>query len=144
MIYMILGEDEDSIRYWQMLRDEYDEFFSVLGLDKIGYTYWKIGNHEKANYYFNKAIETELLEPWASLNLSAVYAVRGERNKALEYLKRYSATTVNRETLNTVIVDPRFNSIRDDPAFKQIIRDMEAKYQAEHERVRKWLEENDR
>ena len=29
------------------------------------------------------------------------------------------------------------------PEFQQIVRDVEAKYQAEHERVRKWLEEND-
>jgi len=26
--------------------------------------------------------------------------------------------------------------------FQQIVRDVEAKYQAEHERVRQWLEEN--
>ena len=39
--------------------------------------------------------------------------------------------------------DPLFDSIRDEPEFKQIVRDVETKYQAEHERVRKWLEEND-
>ena len=33
--------------------------------------------------------------------------------------------------------------IRDEPEFKQILRDVEAKYQAEHERVSQWLEEND-
>ena len=37
--------------------------------------------------------------------------------------------------------DPLFNSIRNEPEFQQIARDVEAKYQAEHERVRKWLEE---
>ena len=39
--------------------------------------------------------------------------------------------------------DPLFNSIRDEPEFQQIVKDIEAKYQAEHERVRQWLEEND-
>lgn len=39
--------------------------------------------------------------------------------------------------------DPLFNSIRDEPEFQQIVKDMEAKYQAEHERVKKWLAEND-
>jgi molybdopterin converting factor small subunit len=34
------------------------------------------------------------------------------------------------------------DSLRDEPEFLQIVRDVEAKYQAEHERVRKWLEEN--
>jgi hypothetical protein len=39
--------------------------------------------------------------------------------------------------------DPLFDSIRDEPEFQQIVHEVEAKYHAEHERVRKWLEEND-
>ena len=39
--------------------------------------------------------------------------------------------------------EPLFDGIRDEPEFQQMVRDMEAKYQAEHERVRQWLEEND-
>jgi hypothetical protein len=39
--------------------------------------------------------------------------------------------------------DPLFVSIRDEPEFQQIVRDVEAKYKAEHKRVRQWLEEND-
>jgi len=41
-------------------------------------------------------------------------------------------------------VDPLFETIRDEPEYQQVVRDMEAKYKAEHERVRKWLEENDK
>jgi len=33
--------------------------------------------------------------------------------------------------------------IRDEPEFQQIVCDIEANYQAEHEKVRQWLEEND-
>ena len=33
--------------------------------------------------------------------------------------------------------------IRDEPEYQLIARDVEAEYQAEHERVREWLEEND-
>jgi hypothetical protein len=39
--------------------------------------------------------------------------------------------------------DPLFDSIRNEPEFKQIVLDVQFKYLAEHERVRKWLEEND-
>jgi hypothetical protein len=42
-----------------------------------------------------------------------------------------------------MIRDPFFNSMRDGPEFQQIVRDVEAKYQAEHERVRQWLAENE-
>jgi len=37
--------------------------------------------------------------------------------------------------------DPLFNSIRNEERFQKILQNMEAKYQAEHERVRKWLVE---
>jgi hypothetical protein len=40
-------------------------------------------------------------------------------------------------------IDPLFDNIREEPIFQQIVRDVESKYQAEHERVRQWLEEND-
>ena len=37
--------------------------------------------------------------------------------------------------------DPSFVNIRNEQEFKQITTDVEGKYQAEHERVRKWLVE---
>jgi hypothetical protein len=37
--------------------------------------------------------------------------------------------------------DPLFNSIRNESEFQQIVSYVEAKYQADHEKVRKWLEE---
>ena len=40
-------------------------------------------------------------------------------------------------------VDPLYEPIGDEPEFQQIVRDVEAKFQAEHERIRQWLEEND-
>jgi hypothetical protein len=43
--------------------------------------------------------------------------------------------------VSLIKTDPLFGSIRNEPEFQQIIRDVEVKYQAEHERVRKWLEE---
>ena len=38
--------------------------------------------------------------------------------------------------------DPLFDNIRDEAEFQQIVNDVEAKYQAEHERIRVWLDEN--
>ncbi|MCK5137461.1 MAG: hypothetical protein KAR19_16875 [Bacteroidales bacterium] len=40
-------------------------------------------------------------------------------------------------------LDPLFESIRQEERFQQLVGKMEAKYQAEHERVRKWLDENE-
>jgi hypothetical protein len=43
--------------------------------------------------------------------------------------------------LKIIKTDPLFGSIRNEPEFQQIAMDVEAKYQVELERVRKWLEE---
>jgi hypothetical protein len=44
--------------------------------------------------------------------------------------------------LSAIKDEPLFKYIRDEPEFRKIVSDPEAKYLAEHERVRKWLEEN--
>jgi hypothetical protein len=38
--------------------------------------------------------------------------------------------------------DPMFAGIRNEAGFQRILHDMKAKNQAEHERVKKWLMEN--
>jgi hypothetical protein len=39
--------------------------------------------------------------------------------------------------------DPHLNPIRENPEFQQILKEAEDKFNAEHERVRQWLEENE-
>lgn len=74
-------------------------------------------------------------------DLAGVYAFRGEKDKAYENLRIFNQRQRNALWMATLIKnDPLFDSIRDDPEFQQIVRDVEAKYQAEHERVRVWLE----
>ena len=71
-------------------------------------------------------------------HLASLYAFRGEKDKAYENLRQ-----IQLHRVLVIKLDPFFDSIRDEPEFQQIVRDIEAKYQAEHERVKKWLEEND-
>ena len=118
---------------------------------RIGYTYWKCGLKDSAAYYFNKQIEycndaIRLGRPYgvkyAYYDLAGVYAFMGNKIKAYENIKIFSQKGgMAKWAADLVKTDPLFNSIRNEPEFQQIIRDMEAKYQAEHERVRKWLEE---
>ena len=76
--------------------------------------------------------------------LAETYAVRGEKDKAYENLKIFNKLQIIVSARVVRIKDtPLFDNIRDEPEFQQIVKEVEAKYQAEHERVRKWLEEND-
>jgi hypothetical protein len=78
----------------------------------------------------------------ANYDLAGVYAFMGNRDKAYENLRVWARTPVfPLWWVGLIKEDPLFDSIRNEPEFQQIVRDVEAKYQAEHERVRKWLEE---
>jgi hypothetical protein len=137
---------------------EYDEEFKKSDqqgppdLLHIGYAFWANGFKEKAEYYFNKALERniamiELGRPFADLtpfSLAAFYAFSGDKDKAFENLRLIN----QKQRMPLYLIkefryNPLFDNIRDESEFQQIVRDVEAKYQAEHERVKKWLEEND-
>ena len=79
----------------------------------------------------------------AHYDLAAVYAFLGDSLNAYHYLDEISSRNKLQLWLISFINnDPLFDSLRDEERFQNIVKDMEAKYQAEHERVRKWLEEN--
>jgi tetratricopeptide (TPR) repeat protein len=154
--YQDLNQYDSSIIYYE----EYITGMTNSGtvdlndMNRIGYSYWKIGNQEKANLYFQKQIEIceKAIELGRSYSLSrrayydiaGVYAFLGEREKAYEYLRVYNqGTTMTLWDLVLLKTDSMFDSIREEPEFQQIVLDVEAKYQAEHERVRQWLEENE-
>jgi hypothetical protein len=75
--------------------------------------------------------------------MAQIFAFKGEKAKAYEYLKKVYQRQRMDYFLIGYLKDPMFNSLRNEPEFQQIVRDIEAKYLAEHERVRQWLKEND-
>jgi tetratricopeptide (TPR) repeat protein len=159
--YMILGQYDTALKYFkkQLKRLEVlgysDTSLTVLtNLNRIGYVYWQIGYKEKAEYYFAEQINkynriNELgrggwKQAYSYYHLAGTYAFKGERDKAYENLRTFNQRQSMPFHMPTLIkIDPLFENIRDDQEFQQIVRDIEAKYQAEHERVKKWLEEND-
>ena len=122
---------------------------------RVGYVYWENGYKEKAEYYFNEQLNycnraIELGRKYEQIfysyyDLAAIYAFRGERDKAYQNLMIFNKKqTMPLWMVNLIKTDPLFNRIRNEPEFQQIVRDVESKYQAEHEKVRKWLEEQGR
>jgi TolB-like protein len=152
--YSWLGNHKESLKYFKKWfeRLKTQGILTANNMHRIGYAYWKNGDKEEAEYFFNEQIKycnrlIELKRPGGiGLNtyydLAGVYAFRGEKDKALMNLKIYNQTQrIPLVMLMTIKTDPLFDSIRNEPEFQQIVKDVEAKYQAEHERVRKWLEE---
>jgi tetratricopeptide (TPR) repeat protein len=124
----------------------------VNNIHRIGYVYWKNGIKDSADYYFNKQIEIcnnaiRLGRPYgifmAYYDLAGIYAFKGNKIMAYQNLKIFNQIRKASSMWVWYLKhDPLFDNIRDETEFQQIVKDVEAKYQAEHEKVRKWLEEN--
>jgi len=126
----------------------------VNDMHRMGYALWMTGRKEKAQFYFQETIDhckrhIEINSRYgrggASLDLAGIYAFIGEKDSAYYYLEEFSRTNAQYFPLLNLLQfgDPLFESIRQEDRFQKLLRDMEDKYQAEHERVRQWLEEND-
>jgi tetratricopeptide (TPR) repeat protein len=147
--YLFLAKEKEALRYYQnyISGNKVNEKPAQLLYRYIGYTYWQNGYRKEANYYFKRTLEknNSLVKyslPVDYYDLAGVYAFMGEKDKAYDNLKNYS----QKEFFTSIEIaylknDPLFNSIRNEPRFRMIVRNAEAKFQAEHERVKKWMVE---
>jgi lipopolysaccharide biosynthesis regulator YciM len=124
----------------------------LFTLHRVAWAYWQNGHQKEAEFYLNTEIKNsqhvnkldrDLKYPMRSdYDLAAAYAFKGEKEIALKNLRIYSqAPQILLGMLNMIKNDPLFDNIRNETEFQTILKDLEAKYQAKHERVRKWLEE---
>jgi AraC-like DNA-binding protein len=119
------------------LLDNLAEAYYVTG----GY-YSNTGNTRKAMEEYVKAININVIDRDAHCALAAVYAYRGDKEKAYENLKIFCQQKIIVSwMLSLMKTYPIFDSIRNEPEFLKILNDAEAKYNKEHEKLRKWLEE---
>ena len=155
--YSMLGQFEESLDYFkkynESLKTQPQGYVGPGGEHRIGYTFWQCGDRKEAEYFFNKHIEnmnttiklgrlhSQKLRSY--YDLAGVYAFKGKSDKAYENLEIYNkGSKISFYDVALIKTDPLFNSIRKDFEFQQIVKEVEAKYQAEHERVKKWLEEH--
>jgi TolB-like protein len=152
--YNISGKDQEAYRIAKKMVEQLKKSGtpSLIFSQRIGYAYWKAGKYKEAEYYFDEQIKyglesIKLARSFASgipvyYDLAATYAFLGDKNKAYQYLDKFNTLNFYPSWLISLAKnDPLFDSIHNEERFQKILQNMEAKYQAEHERVRKWLEE---
>jgi len=119
---------------------------------RIGYIYYKMSQYEEAEDYFKQQIkyseESIRLNRFYSMmkhahyDIAATYTFLGDKEKAYQHLDEFNTMDFfGLMLISFVKNDPMFISIHNEERFQNIVRDMETKNQAEHERVRKWMEE---
>jgi len=118
---------------------------------RIGYAFWKAGNHKEAESYFKQQIKysQESIKLNRSIaqtkaahyDLAGTYAFLGDKQKAYQYLDEFNKRSFYPLWwISLAKNDPLFDSIRKEERFQGILKNMESRYQAEHDRVKKWLE----
>ena len=154
--YGFMGKWEDALVYF----DRFLELIKELGLlrinemHRVAHAFWNNGKKAEADTLFNLQRnyclqDIELGRPRATdyssyYDLACIYAFRGDTESAMANLSLYARRPVIPCWMVQLIKeDPLLANIRKEPGYQQIVRDMEARYRAEHERVRQWLEEND-
>ncbi|MBE0676811.1 MAG: tetratricopeptide repeat protein [Bacteroidales bacterium] len=124
----------------------------LVGSHRVGYYMWQMGKKKEAEYYFGQQIKIGeesiklsrdiAQKKFAHYDLAATYAFLGDNVKAYQYLDELNKVDfLPLWWMSLAKHDPLFNSIRHEERFQKILQNLEAKYEAEHERVRKWLEE---
>lgn len=138
----------DFYKKYQFRLDELDRI-DLYGTHNIGMVYWFSGDKEKAEHYFDLQISycNDILSgiPDSNGQLASIYAFKGDRNQAYKHLHEFNKQAGMRIYVKNGFREdnPFFASIEDDPEYQSIRTEILAKYETEHDRVRKWLEEND-
>ena len=153
---MFLGDFDRSYRYYKEMEKSQTAFeeMDINDRHRIGYVYWKEGLKDEANELFDlqEQYSKDMIQlgrghavsGFAHYDLAGVYAFRGEKELAMENLRMFNRREINGIWMVTLINDdPLFDGIRDEPEFRQIVQDVELKYQALHEKIERWLQEND-
>jgi tetratricopeptide (TPR) repeat protein len=156
MIEICISNNEKSkALHYAVLADSLiikEDLIALNYSQRIGHAYWLNGFNDRAQYYFNKQLNnclesiklqrTYALQKWAYYDLAGIYAFLGEKEKAYEALEEYNT----KKSESAIIpfwmkTDPLFNSIREEERFQRIYRDIKAKYQREHDKLKAWMEE---
>jgi hypothetical protein len=152
--YLYLHHYEESLKYGKKYINHLKETGGSEKVDiaELGYVYLQNGLKEEAEIYFQQQIDfchlmIELGRYYTQFtyyDLASVYAAMGEKDKAYQNLRLFN----ERDRMPAWAAAqlkylPLFESIRGEPEFQRIVHDVEEKFYAEHERTRRWLEEND-
>ncbi|MHB1197162.1 MAG: helix-turn-helix domain-containing protein [Lutibacter sp.] len=117
----------------------------------LGYIYYKNGRNKEANFHFDESIKYRLQiiaqnKPTvlcaANLGLTFIYAAVGEKEKALKYLRvvnsqpsyLYLCSQISRFKIS-----PMVDCIRNEPEYKEFLKNAESRYLEEHNKVEKLL-----
>jgi tetratricopeptide (TPR) repeat protein len=147
---------EQYYKQWQTTTYSPDPWLDRLDIQynyQIGYVYHHLGRIEEADKIFIEQIqklESELENGqrslWGSLpnylliHLSRIHAFQGNKNEAIKYLTEYAEQGFYGGWHDFILIDPFFESLRDDPEFKAIVKQAQEEKAALRAQIREMEE----
>jgi adenylate cyclase len=149
-ISWLMGEFEKAEQYFLRWKETkpLSRFYPSMNYE-IGHVYFQLGRTEEAEQIFKEALQdlqTRLEEGVriggrlqthiAHKHLSRIYAFQGQRKKALEHLTEYANLGFENGFHDFILLDPFFESLRDDPEFKAIVKQAQEEKAIQRAQVR--------
>lgn len=151
--YLVLKNYTEAYKYVLEIENELKKSGNKPNINLwIGYIYLKNNQIKDADFHFDggiklylKQIESNHLNAqrfYSQFLLACIYSARGEKEKAMENLKLLKKRkTYSLGQVTWLKYFPLLDNIRNEPEFADILKDVEAKYQKEHERAGELIKE---
>jgi len=118
LAYSQKGMYEEALVEFQKAGDLVDDLVELVG--ELGYVYAASGKISRAQEVLDELKERSETEYVSPYNMAKVYAGLAEKDLAFEWLER--AYEERSEWLTWIKVDPKLDSIRSDPRFRDLMR----------------------
>lgn len=144
--FVLSGEFERAEQQYKQYRDDRRDWDGL----EIALVYYKLGKTEEAERIFTEEIEKGQsrlgkvkVRRWRAgihYKLARIYAFTGKRNEALKYLAECAKIGFHGGDHDYILVDPFFESLRDDPEFQAIVKEAQEEKAALRAKVREMEE----
>ena len=145
LTHWYIGNDSEAIEYLEHIVELPDQdpligWWGTYSSTVLGHLYKRAGNTEQADAMFANSVKgyknrlKEGAEGWGYMfDLARVYAVKGENDKALQWLSH--ANEFGFPEYYMALIDPMLEEMKDEPDFRQIMADMESRIEEMRERA---------
>ena len=150
MAHLELGQENEALRYCKLYLDRMEALnqYVPYQMPQVIYILMHSGSTEEASFYLKRMIEYDqdaLNSNPLDLLMRSLF-INALMNKT-ENIYNDLSSIARQERLNIWVTklrnSPEFKEISGEPEFLRLVVEIEKKYQAQRERDRKWLVENE-
>lgn len=147
--YYLTRDFKNAFNYYQRISgiDNANVIWVVKDFSRLAVMFDKLGMKQQSEYYFNyfKNAERSGLNPYVrSMELSRLYSLENDKEKALEQLTIFGQQNYHfRYSIRMLNDDAVFDNLQDLKEFKKIYHQIDTKFWKNHQKIKKYLKQKD-